>query len=152
MIAGIDPGLKGAIAWVDGRDLALIKDIPTAPKRFGRGNQIDPHGVALLFNHYPPDLVVLEGVWPRPGESTTSSSTSGIGYGVLQGVLAALAIPFWSVAPATWKAHYSLRGKPKGTSITIAQNLCPGFQVYKGAKNAHDRAEALLLALYGGEK
>jgi len=58
-------------------------------------------------------LAVLERVSAMPGQGVSSMFRFGEGYGVVQGVLAALGIPVIAGSPAVWKRASGLIGRDK---------------------------------------
>ena len=81
-----------------------------------------------------------------PGQGVSSTWTTGYGFGVWLGVLAALALPHTRVRPAIWKRAMGL-GKDKEQARLRAIQLFPSADLRR--KKDHGRAEALLLAWYG---
>jgi len=92
-------------------------------------------------------VCALEKVHAMPGQGVTSMFSFGEGYGVWQGILAGLQIPFDLVAPQTWKKH-TMRdcSKEKGASMVKALQLYPQADIR--LKKHHGRADALLIAEY----
>ena len=82
-----------------------------------------------------------------PGQGVRSMFTVGVGFGVWLGLLGALEIPYTRVQPAVWKRKLALQNSDKETARLLAQQLFPAADLR--LKKHHDRAEALLLALYG---
>lgn len=83
--------------------------------------------------------LVLPNEKPRMG--VTSAFTFGQGYGMLEGFLVALGIPYDLVAPGTWqKALGCLSRGDKNVTKKKAQQLFPGQKV------THYTADALLIA------
>jgi len=154
---GIDPGLDGAVAAISGNpgDLppwVVALDTPTAKdgtKRrylvadmrqmviklcFGAGGMTKDHVVAAI-----------ERVHSMPSQGVASSFTFGEGFGLWQGVLAGLGIPFDLVTPQRWKKTL-LDGasKEKDASRIRAQQIFPSVDLK--LKKHHGRADALLIA------
>ena len=80
----------------------------------------------------------------------------GEGFGVIQGVLAALKQPYQFVEPATWKRRAGLIGKPKKAALTKVKELFPNSADLflhgrgKGSEAAAiGRADAVLIARFG---
>lgn len=86
-------------------------------------------------------------------QGAVSAFASGEGFGIWQGILAALAVPYQIVSAQTWKAQL-LAGQPK-TKEAVVPAIC---RIYPAAA-AHlrgpkgglyvDRADALFLAHFG---
>jgi crossover junction endodeoxyribonuclease RuvC len=156
---GIDPGVSGAIGFI-GNGLVWVNDMPTVTTEVSRKGKssakrrvIDPSGLAALLGHLDIKLVVLEKVPPFVavgGVSKMGSATSfqlGRGFGLCEGVLAALKLPYRLVPPQTWK-KLMLDGssKDKGAALLVARRMFPSTSLTR--KSDDGRAEALLMAQY----
>jgi crossover junction endodeoxyribonuclease RuvC len=107
-ILGVDPGLKGGIAFIRPDITPWVVAMPVSKIIVNKRtkHEIDEDELADLFwSVRYSDMVVLymEQVCARPGQGVTSMFTFGEGYGVIQGVAAAYNIPVKLVAPQTWK-------------------------------------------------
>src|SRR5262249_17784744 len=108
MIVGIDPGLSGAVAVLapDGA-LEALWDTPTLMLRTSRGTKQEydvPGLVALLAPYAGPQChVLIEESQAMPGQGVRSTWTTGYGFGVWLGLLAALQMPYTRVRPQIWK-------------------------------------------------
>jgi hypothetical protein len=112
IIAGIDPGLGGAIARLDAETRALI-DVVDMPifelKKAKKASRVvDAYGLATLL-HRDCDHVFVEIQQCRPGQSAQAVSKTFAGYGTLIGVIAALAIPTTHVQARVWKLALKVR-------------------------------------------
>jgi crossover junction endodeoxyribonuclease RuvC len=148
---GIDPGLSGALAVLDHAGaLVAVHDTPVLTLATSRGTrqEYDVPGLCALLTPYAASQahVILEASQAMPGQGTRSMFTGGVGYGVMLGILAALALPHTRVRPAIWKRALGL-GKDKEASRLRAMQLFPAADLRR--KKDHGRAEALLLAWYG---
>ena len=144
MILGIDPGLDGGIALLEGNAIALLETIPTEPKGGFIKRQVDAQKLSNILRVYPISVCYLEKVASRPGQGVGSVFSFGDTYGAIRGVLGALNIPTYTVAPQTWKKE--LKISSKDDSLKAIKELYP---LLKMRKKDHNIAEALLLALYG---
>lgn len=150
MKIGIDPGASGAIAWIYDSGSVEMRDMPVAHKSSGKGNEVVPRLVAdMLFANYDEVMVYLEAVHAMPGQGVTSMFSFGRSMGVVEGVLAALEIPYTLVRPRAWKKRAGLIGKPKDASRGLAMRLYPQAAEYLTRKKDNGRAEALLIAHFG---
>jgi len=155
-IIGIDPGVSGAIAILDeGARLIEVFDMPVMPATKKR-QQVNGAEVARLLRNefaraenFEVVAAILENVHTMPQQGVASSGAFMEGVGVIKGVLAALGIPYELISPGVWKRRAGLIGKNKDASRTLAQQLYP--QVPLGRKKDVGRAEAILIARYGGE-
>ena len=111
IICGIDPGLQGAIAFLNSKGkLMSIEDIPTIAVKKGKSTKMQyliPALAQIFRLRARPgakDLfVALEFVHAMPEQGVTSMFRMGRGVGIIEGILAALEIPYCTVAPQTWK-------------------------------------------------
>ncbi len=155
---GIDPGLSGAIALLNERELIEVIDLPTMPVGKGEGrvkNQINAAAFAqslnaLLVRVEPQNdgepTVYIEKVGAMPDQGIAGAFSLGDTVGCLRGVVTALGLPIQWVTPQSWKKHYKLP-KEKDVARSVAINLYPGAPL--NLKKHHNRAEAILIALYG---
>lgn len=145
-IAGVDPGLRGAVAVIDTRTGEVeVHDIPSL--QAGAGERREYHVPALveLVRSLDADYVFIERQHARP-ENPSTAFKVGVGYGLWQGILAVLGIPYVVVSPQIWQRAF-LQGdvrEGKDWSVLYASRLYPALAVRR-----HDQADALLIATYG---
>lgn len=150
MHIGIDPGRSGAIAMMEDEFLISVVDMPVIAVKVGKTlrNRINPHALASLLAFRKIEHAYLEEVASQPGEGAVGAFAFGRGYGQIEGILAALGIPYTLVRPQKWKRALGLPAD-KGASRSRASQLWPGAsEQFKRVKD-DGRAEAALLALYG---
>ena len=149
LFVGIDPGLSGGIAALDGNGAVhLLDDLPTILRGSGRvKRELDPAGLVLLLRPIAADIrvAVVETVASRPGQGVASVFSLGHSLGVIHGVLSALGIPTTTTTPAKWKRQMGLTGTDKEVSRALASRLFPAADLRR--KRDHNLAEALLLAV-----
>lgn len=144
LVLGVDPGRRGALAWLhlDDGDLEHVADMP------------DLDGVALgaqirdLLVEWQPDRAVVEAITPRPGQGVQAVRTSASRWGVLLGVLGAWDVPTVIVSPAAWKRAARL-GADKTAARQRACELWPCWSTSFARVRDDGRAEAALIALHG---
>ena len=101
MIAmGIDPGLKGGIAWFD-KDALEFTKMPVI--RGAGSSSIIFDEVAQILIDVHPDVVVIEKVHAMPRQGVSSTFTFGMGFGGLLGICAALKLRLELVTPQKWQ-------------------------------------------------
>lgn len=137
MILGIDPGMSGALAWLnDDGSINTLVDMPLTPDR-----RVDVQRV--WDSLWSGDRTVIERVAGRNGQAGQNGFMAN--YGRLLGVVELLTEPIL-VSPQKWKAHHRLTGKDKHASRRLAQELWPDqAHLFKRAKD-DGRAEAALIA------
>lgn len=157
MIIGIDPGITGAISFFDDDgELLGVEDMPTKP--LGKKRQVDSFELSAMLevfivcgSKFQCDAVepvaYLEKVHAMPSQGVTSMFNFGMGYGAIQGVLAANGILCNLVTPQAWKKHHGLIGKDKDSARTLARLLHPTASLVR--KKDIGRADAMLIGSFG---
>ena len=141
MIAGIDPGIKGAVGLLYEDGTAYVYDMPVFSK------EVNAAALADIFREFRPDHVYIEAV-NSFGMGRQSAFNFGQGVGVIKAVLATLGIPFTPVSPSKWKKHFNL-GKDKSESRAVATRLFPSLASEFVRKKDDGRAESILIAKWG---
>ena len=154
---GIDPGLNGAIAFLDTEKGHLsIMDMPVLEmQRNGKAKkEVSPHGVAKILTlgicGWEPSAV-LERVGAMPGQGVTSVFSFGRSVGLVEGVLAAYRIPVSIVTPQAWQKAAGVRGGKDG-SRQRAMELFPNYAGLFSLKKHDGRADAALMAWYAATR
>jgi len=147
-IVGIDPGVTGALALIDGDDVRVY-DMPR-----------DTDGIAgttvyRLLSKWDPAEVYIERTHAMPMNGSKATYSLGDTNGSLRTAVHILRIPLIWVPSLKWQNEFSLR-KPgltdaerKNRSRWRAQELFPTLADQLGRIKDHNRAEALLIAEYG---
>ena len=146
MIVGIDPGQKGGIAFLE-------REVVDAHPMILAGKELDVAAITDLFLHYRSvSLAIVEKCHSMPGQGSVSTFKFGKGYGILLGIVGALAIPVRLVTPQAWK-KIILAGtkKDKNAAIEYVRMRYPTVELIpKGCRKPHDgMADAICLAEYG---
>jgi hypothetical protein len=135
MILGIDPGLSGAAAVLrpDGSVFYLTPYSKTTP-----------HDLVVALGEPGITKAYIESVHSMPAQGVASTFKFGENYGLWQGILTAIGIPFERVYPLKWQTALGCKtGGNKNISKARAQELFPKVKV------THAIADALLIAEYG---
>jgi hypothetical protein len=141
-VLGIDPGLKGALAflYLDG-DIAEIEDMPCI------GNVVNAYMLANLIEGYGPvKMAVVERAQSMPRQGIAGAFNYGVSYGKILGVLATLHIPITEIASSQWKKKWRL-GKDKNLSRKRASDMFPTWADHFNLVKHDGRAEAVLMAM-----
>jgi crossover junction endodeoxyribonuclease RuvC len=141
-ILGVDPGLKGAIAFyfpVCGRIAA--EDMPVV------AGDVDASTLAAKIRVMAPTHAIVEAVHSMPGQGVSSSFKFGKGFGQVLGVITTLGVPLHLVGPAKWKRALWLSAE-KDKSRALALQYWPNRSDLFGRVKDDGRAEAALLAYY----
>jgi crossover junction endodeoxyribonuclease RuvC len=143
---GIDPGQSGAAALIVADGSLLVEDWPG-----------DPVAAADLLRswaiHHHIRMAALERVASRPGQGVSSVFAFGTNYGIWQGLLAALSIPYTLPTPQAWQKGVIVPSDgpdPKSRALAVARRLFPAADLSR--KKDHGRADALLLAYHARMK
>jgi len=156
MKIGIDPGNTGAIALLSNKNEFIeVVDMPIMA--MGKKNQVNAVALTEIINSYKLMSefndehfhAIVEHVQAMPGNGSASMFNFGMGFGVIQGVIAALGASMTLVRPQKWKKTCSLIGKDKDNARTLAQQLYPEASLAR--KKDIGRADAILIARYGLE-
>lgn len=140
-IAGIDPGARGAIAIIN-PERTWVELI-----RFEKHSLREIADIIAYSAMEYPLIVTLEKVGSRPHDGTRSTHSFGVNYGVIQGVLFALDIPFHNPVPQTWQRAMAMGGKIERRKAASAAKVKRLWPKLKGV--TQETADAVLLAEYG---
>jgi crossover junction endodeoxyribonuclease RuvC len=152
MKIGIDPGITGAIAFLQDDYMKCIGLYDMPVMSLGKNkHQVNAAELAKILRdtkgEWHEKVVYLEQVNAMPGQGVSSMFNFGMGYGAVQGVCGALGYPLVLVRPNAWKKIAGLIGKPKESARTLAQQLYPEQDL--SLKKHVGRADALLIARFG---
>ncbi|WNL50795.1 RuvC-like resolvase [Ruegeria phage RpAliso] len=152
-IVGVDPGNKGALAFLDPDGARMwITDMPTFEFETTRKRvKIDPYGIVNACDAQPISAFYMEDVAASPQMGTVSAFSFGEGKGILMGVAAAKGLPLTQVKPTQWKKQMRVPAD-KRAAVQRASQLFPAVStLFKGPRGGvyDGRAEAALIALYG---
>ena len=161
MKIGIDPGLNGAVAFIDEEIGIYLIDMPTLdctwkkPKKDKKGKlkyqkRIDSKKLFSLFKNCPKKIqqINIEIVHSMPKQGIVSTFTFG---GAFYAALAATEISTGltpnMILPQTWKRYYGLIGHDKDMARKLALKMFPSLETRLKRKKDVDRADALLIGL-----
>lgn len=151
MIAALDPGVQGAIAWLtDAGELIRVEDLPMIEVMVGKTKRRQIAGAALaaMLAEQRPVHVFLEHVATRPGEGSVGAFSFGRGFGTIEGVLAGLSIGSTLVRPAVWKRGMHVPAD-KGLARQRAMQCFPAHAARFARVRDDGRAEAALIGAWG---
>jgi crossover junction endodeoxyribonuclease RuvC len=153
---GIDPGLGGAIAAISAGSLEVL-EVADTPVVTSDGKRLyDISSMADVIRHmslFGDAVVILEQAQAMPGQGVSSTFSTGRGFGIWEGVLSALDVPYRTVRPSVWtkKVLAGTPGEGKARSLQFAMRMFPGCELTsKGSRKPRDgRSDALCLAYFG---
>ena len=114
LVIGIDPGISGAICFLENGKVIDVIDMPNMAE--GKKNKRQVNG-AQIFNEINNKIknstinevmVVIEHVSAMPGQGVTSMFNFGQSFGVIKGICAAMRLPLHLVRPVRWKKYFNL--------------------------------------------
>jgi crossover junction endodeoxyribonuclease RuvC len=151
IVAGVDCGLTGAVALLDGPNLLAVFDLPTIDKPHKNKSRAELSPALLqdeLIGDVKVSVAFIEAVTASPQMGTVSAFRFGECYGQICAVFQCLGIRTELVRPATWKKAMGLNSDAE-VSRAKAIELWPDSSHYFKRKMDHNRAEAALIAEYG---
>lgn len=154
VVIGIDNGLDGGVCILAGEVYRYVT--PT----LGEGKRsYDMQRMRAILNEGPPvfggPYAFIERAQAMPKQGVSSTFSTGFGFGVWQGLLSGLGIPFEIVSPQTWQKAMFMgvsAGDTKAKSALVAQRVQPGVDWRKSprCKNPHDGlTDAFCIAEWG---
>lgn len=147
---GIDPGITGAIAWID-RDGVQIFDMPI----MGAGKTVNAPELIAVLRRARERLalphVFIERAHAMPKQGVASAFNYGRTFGLIEASVFALQLPHTFVSSAAWKRAAGL-GREKDEARALAIRLRPDAAPLLRRVKDHGRAEALLIAMHGAKK
>ena len=155
MFIGIDPGLKGGIAFYTPNELIAYRTPTVMVPHVKKGKKteradMDLSGCRELLLNHTVTHVYLEQVSAMPGQGVTGMFRFGQNLGQWQGLLSGMGLEYTMVRPQVWKRQAGLIGAEKGDSVKKALELWPECKDLFKYKTADEgRAEASLIARYG---
>jgi len=153
IILGIDPGLSGALAFLDTKTgMIAVEDMPTVEVK--RNNklkrEVSPQLVAAIIIKRHIGAAYLEKVNAMAGQGVSSVFSFGRSAGIIEGVLAAFDIPTTLVTPQAWQKAMNVRDGKDG-SRERAMQLFPASAELFQRKKDDGRSDAALIAKYGSQ-
>lgn len=152
---GIDPGLHGAVAAIEGDEIVLLADAPLCADGYDRRRmQLLLHTVKLHTRPWCP-RVTIEQQSPR-GQGRVSAYTTGMGMGLWLATIDGVGLRPELVEPCDWVREMvperprGVRGKAnKAYHVDAAAKLFPEAELSGPRGGTRDgRADALLIAEY----
>ncbi len=152
IIIGIDPGISGAICFLQDGVIKDVVEMPTMTD--GKKNKKQVNG-SQIFNEIHDKIkkidkknikVVIEQVSAMPGQGVTSMFNFGQSFGILKGICSAMQLSVYFVRPAKWKKYFNLINSEKDASRTRAIEIFPYFSAKLSRKKDSNKAEAILIA------
>jgi hypothetical protein len=148
LFVGIDPGEKGGMAVLSGRDLT-VTPMPLTERALWawflalRDRQEQVTAVLEQVGGYVSGDKGVSGMGP-------SMFTFGMSYGRLRMCLVAAAVPFVTVTPQKWQRDLGTTKYPDETKADFKRRLAErARELFPGVKLTLATADAVLIARYG---
>jgi crossover junction endodeoxyribonuclease RuvC len=153
LVAGIDPGLDGALALIEAATLEVFEvlDFPTVGTAKREPDEAALFATLARWRTMGCTFVVYETQQAFPKQGRSSCFSLGVTFGVVRAAIAAAGIAREPVSPRTWKRDAGLTSD-KADSRAAALRLFPGASDMLGRKRDEGRAESLLLAAYAAKR
>lgn len=153
LVIGVDPGKRGAIAFLDGSgELRAVDHVPLVDDKLSPTllcDLIDDHFTSADDPHSV--VAVVEQVHSMPKQGVVSSFDFGKSYGIVLGVLAGVGIRTVHVTPNRWKRDLRLSADKEQARARAIERWPREAGVFRRKMDA-DRAEAALIALWWIDK
>ena len=152
-IIGIDPGLSGAIAILEGKKVIKIFDMPVMAEGKKNKKQLNSAQLTNILKENTSFkneeiAVVVEQVNAMPGQGVTSMFNFGQSFGAVKGICAALNLPIFFVRPSKWKKHFELINSSKDSSRTKVIEMYPHLSNQLSKKKDVNKSDAILIARF----
>ena len=151
-IIGIDTGLSGAIAILDGLKIFDMFDMPVMSEGKKNKNQLNSAQLVNIIKGHilsnDDTFVIVEQVSAMPGQGVTSMFNFGQTFGAIKGICAAMNLPIFYLRPAKWKKHFELINASKDASRTKVIEMYPSISDRLRRKKDVNKADAVLIARY----
>jgi len=151
IIVGIDPGLSGAVVFLNTIDRQLdIYDMPTVEvtRNGKKKRELSAQLLSNVLSAHVVNGAYLERVNAMAGQGVSSVFSFGRSSGIVEGILAAYDITTTLVTPQTWQKSMEVRGGKDG-SRERAMQLFPTHAAMFARVKDDGRADAALMAAYG---
>lgn len=166
-LISVDPGIAGAAALITKRGgifHAEVIDIPIV--QIGNNNAVDGREWQRIIKRLAPDVGYMELTWAIPqrarrgvnmkGQGVVAAGRTQRSHGVIEGILQCELEPgdLHYVIPTSWKRRLQLIGgeENKHMSTALALRFFPALAPRLKRKMDHNRAEAVLIGVYGCER
>jgi crossover junction endodeoxyribonuclease RuvC len=150
-ILGVDPGIHGALAllYSDENELRVIDTIDIPAIGTKAKERVNAHAVQEWILRHGPQFAFIERGQAMPRQGASSGYKFGRSVGALEATIALCNVPLEIVEPSMWKRALRLPGRDKEQARQKALAIFPQAAALLARKKDHQRAEAMLIALYG---
>jgi crossover junction endodeoxyribonuclease RuvC len=149
IVAGIDPGMTGAMVLLFPDNSVIVKRVPLINKAGKTTPAWTQWFVDWAMGVTEANKIVIELVGSRPGQGAPAGFNFGRSFGFVHAIACQGVAPIHFVTPAVWKAKSGLLKADKNASREEARRLLPKIANEVSRVKDDGVAEAALLALYG---
>lgn len=153
IVCGIDPGLDGAMCFLDAETSRVVAmlGMPTLRLVKGKGTkrEISLRTLVVMIERdvlglgFKVDHTFIERVSSSPQMGVTSAFQFGRGYGGVEGVVAALGWPVEYVTPAKWKRALGVPADKQDARMRACQMLPEDAALWTPLRGVANQAECL---------
>lgn len=157
IIIGIDPGVSGAMAMIDGDRVIAVRDLPTVV--YGKLKWIDACELLAMLRKLtgarirPAMRAYVEHTHAMPKMGVIAANSKGLTLGSVLATLQVWGVSVQLVSPQSWKREFGLISpkskdrEKKLAALSRARLLFPTADLDR--HKDHNRADALLIAAFG---
>jgi Holliday junction resolvasome RuvABC endonuclease subunit len=152
-ILGIDPGVRGGLAIVafnDGAAPQLVDAIDVPAVGVKAKERVDVIALQQWLLQHGPAQAAVERAQSMPKQGSSSGFKYGRATGAIETVVALCGIPIEIAEASGWKRHFHLHGGDKEGARQHAMQLFPAAHHLLARRKDHNRAEAMLIAVFAG--
>jgi crossover junction endodeoxyribonuclease RuvC len=149
IIAGIDPGMTGAMVILFPDNSTIVCRVPLMKKGKVQPAWSEWSWEWSYWKFHGFDRVVIEQVSAMPEQGSASGFNFGRSYGFVHALSIQFNAPIHFVTPAAWKGKLGLLKADKNASREEARRLMPSITPEVARVKDDGVAEAALLAYYG---
>ncbi len=140
-VIGVDPGMSGAIAYVDHGHLLTVADMPAV------GGDISIALLMQMVRMHDVEYGAVEKVHSMPKQGVATTFKFGMAYGMVRVAVGSLLVPVEEPTPNVWKKSFNLDADKEKARLLALKLFPDKSELFKNKKD-HGRAEAALIALW----
>jgi len=122
---GIDPGIAGGLVCMDSTG-NIIKKCVMPIVKIGTKNKVDPHALTRWLTRCATEeeirIVAIEEQRPMHQIGEVATFGMGRGYGLIEGVVAAIEMPYELIRPVDWQREM-FKGLPKAKTKELSKQV-----------------------------
>ena len=150
-ILGVDPGVHGGLAIIatDGNAVPQVIAAINVPLVGVKAKErVDVAALQGWLLQHGPDLALIERAQAMPRQGSSSGFKYERAVGAIETTIVLCGIPIEIIEGGTWKKFFHLPGGDKESARQRALMQFPGAHDLLARKRDHNRAEALLIAVF----